>query len=96
MEKERSRVLRHIRKHTISERWSREAVQIKNNNNNKHFHGDSSYYFNHQWNETEKRILLTTGSIPGYHAEYYHPVDKYPQLADDPNNIIFTIQHDRG
>ncbi|XP_074593790.1 teneurin-m-like isoform X2 [Brevipalpus obovatus] len=96
LEKERARVLRHVRKHTIAERWSREAAQIKNNNDNRHFHGDSSYYFNHQWNETEKRILLTTGSIPGYHAEYYHPVDRYPQLADDPNNIIFTIQHDRG
>lgn len=87
VERERNRVLRHAKKHAVNERWSKEADLTRNN---RLIEGDSVSPLHHSWNDTEKELLLSTGSVAGYRGEYYHPINKYPQLADDPSNIYFT------
>lgn len=82
-------MLRQAKKHAISERWARE-ISLMRNNHHQFLNDDaSSQFVGRTWNDNEKEMLLSTGSVPGYRAEYYHPVDKYPQLADDPSNIVF-------
>lgn len=81
VEKEKARILRHAKKYAVSERWAQERVNILHS---------QLLDLDHRWNETERKLILTSGSVPGYRGEYYHSVEKYFKLADDKNNIFLT------
>ncbi|XP_054167929.1 teneurin-m-like [Oppia nitens] len=79
-DRERHRVLRHAKKHAIGQRWAQERELLANNR-------DSSTVS--KWSEAEKELLLTTGLVPGVKGDYNHDPSVYPELADDPSNIVF-------
>lgn len=76
--KERQRLLRHAKKHAVGQRWAQERQIIL-----------TSQRGSQKWSEKEKEHILTTSTVPGYRGDYYHDVELYPQLADDPANIVF-------
>nr|XP_015923788.2 teneurin-m-like [Parasteatoda tepidariorum] len=76
--KERQRLLRHAKKHAVGQRWAQERQIIL-----------TSQRGSQKWSEKEKEHILTTSSVPGYRGDYYHDVELYPELADDPANIVF-------
>ncbi|EYE87272.1 hypothetical protein Q428_14180 [Fervidicella metallireducens AeB] len=41
------------------------------------------------WNKAEKKELLSTGKVRGYHGHHINSVKKYPHLAGLPSNIRF-------
>ena len=42
-----------------------------------------------QWTDEEREQLLSKGSVHGYRPSDLYSLRKYPQLADDPNNVAF-------
>lgn len=83
-EKERQRLLRHAKRQAVSQRWSQERDIISSNQRGPL-----------KWTEREKEQILSTGFATGYRGEYFHDVDLYPELADDPSNIVFHKNSDR-
>ncbi|XP_074650354.1 teneurin-m-like [Tubulanus polymorphus] len=79
LEKERHRVLVHAKERAVEHAWIRE----------KHILVDDMHSV-HKWRKVEKEQLLSTGEISGYKGEYIRDVDVYPELADDPQNIVFV------
>lgn len=75
-------MLRHAKKHAIGQRWAQERELLANIREN-----------TNKWSESEKELLLSTGSVPGLRADYYHDPGVYPGLADDPSNVIFHKQN---
>ncbi|XP_055927054.1 teneurin-m-like isoform X4 [Argiope bruennichi] len=76
--KERQRLLRHAKKHAVGQRWTQERQIIL-----------TSQRGSQKWTEKEKEHILTTSSVPGYRGDYYHDIELYPELADDPANVVF-------
>ncbi|XP_037506550.1 teneurin-m isoform X1 [Rhipicephalus sanguineus] len=77
-DRERQRILWHAKKHALSQRWAHERQLLLAD-----AHGAAS------WSDQDKEHILRAGSAPGYRADYFHPVDAYPELADDPSNLVF-------
>lgn len=77
--RERLRLLWHARKHAVSQRWAQERQVLLTDQ-----HGGAL-----GWTDKDKEHILRTGSVPGYRGDYYHDVDSFPELADDPSNIVF-------
>ncbi|XP_022235993.1 teneurin-a-like [Limulus polyphemus] len=82
--KERRRLLRHAKKHAVGQRWAQERDMITVNQ-------ESSQ----RWTEKEKEHIVNSGSVPGYRGDYFHDVELYPELAEDPSNIRFYEQSTR-
>ncbi|XP_076321684.1 teneurin-a-like isoform X3 [Tachypleus tridentatus] len=76
--KERRRLLRHAKKHAVGQRWAHERDMIMLNQEGAQ-----------RWTEKEKEHIVNSGSVPGYRGDYFHDVEMYPELADDPSNIVF-------
>ncbi|XP_054706781.1 teneurin-m-like [Uloborus diversus] len=77
-DKERQRLLRHAKRQAVSHRWSQERDIISSNQRGPL-----------KWTEREKEQILSSGYASGYSGEYFHEVSSYPELADDPSNIVF-------
>ncbi|XP_040067621.1 teneurin-a-like [Ixodes scapularis] len=77
--RERLRLLWHAKKHAVSQRWAQERQVLLTDQ-----HGGAL-----GWTDKDKEHILRTGSVPGYREDYYHNVDSFPELADDPSNIVF-------
>ncbi|XP_040063442.2 teneurin-m [Ixodes scapularis] len=77
--RERLRLLWHAKKHAVSQRWAQERQVLLTDQ-----HGGAL-----GWTDKDKEHILRTGSVPGYRGDYYHDVDSFPELADDPSNIVF-------
>ncbi|XP_023229639.1 teneurin-m-like isoform X2 [Centruroides sculpturatus] len=78
LQKERQRLLRHAKKHAVGQRWAQEREMILTNQRG-----------SREWTEKEKEHILSSSSVPGYRSDYYHSVELYPELADDPANVLF-------
>ncbi|XP_064481434.1 teneurin-m-like isoform X2 [Ornithodoros turicata] len=78
-EREKLRLLWHAKKHAVSQRWAQERQVLLTDQ-----HGSSL-----GWSEKDKEHIIRTGSAPGYRGDYYHDVDSFPELSDDPSNIVF-------
>lgn len=76
--KERQRLLRHAKKHAVGQRWAHEREIILTNQRG-----------SQKWSDKEKEHILASSTVPGYRGDYYHEVERYPDLADDPANIVF-------
>ncbi|XP_035224448.1 teneurin-m-like [Stegodyphus dumicola] len=83
-ERERQRLLRHAKRQAVSQRWSQERDIISSNQRGPL-----------KWSERAKEQILSTGYANGYRGEYFHDVNLYPELADDPSNIVFHRITDR-
>ncbi|XP_042895037.2 teneurin-m isoform X2 [Parasteatoda tepidariorum] len=83
-EKERQRLLRHAKRQAVSQRWSQERDIISSNQRGPL-----------KWTEREKEQILSTGFANGYRGEYYHDVNLYPELADDPSNVVFHKNNEK-
>lgn len=79
---ERKRLLRHAKRHAVTKKWLLERNFIVDQTWN------GKFVLAQQWTEKEKDRILSEGSLPGYHGEYFHDVNMFPELADDPNNIV--------
>ncbi|XP_028967535.1 teneurin-m [Galendromus occidentalis] len=77
MAKEHQRILRHAKKHAVTQRWAQERELLSRDQTGQL-----------EWTEKEKDDIIRTGSAPGYRGDYYHDVASYPELADDPANIV--------
>lgn len=83
-DRERQRLLRHAKRQAVSHRWSQERDIISSNQRGPL-----------RWTEREKEQILSTGYANGFRGEYFHDVTLYPELADDPSNIVFHKNNDR-
>ncbi|CAN7952064.1 unnamed protein product, partial [Ixodes pacificus] len=77
--RERLRLLWHAKKHAVSQRWAQEREVLLTDQN-----GGAL-----GWTDKDKEHILRTGLVPGYRGDYCHDVDSFPELADDPSNIVF-------
>lgn len=82
MAKEQQRILRHAKKHAVSQRWAQERELLNRD------HGSIGRQSGVDWTDKEKDDIIRTGSAPGYRGDYHHDVNVYPELADDPANIV--------
>lgn len=81
-EVERKRLLRYAKRHAVAKKWDLVKSFLIDQT------WSEKFVPVQQWTEKEKERILSTGSLPGYHGEYYHDVNMFPELADDPNNIV--------
>ncbi|XP_067122609.1 teneurin-m-like isoform X2 [Centruroides vittatus] len=77
-EREHQRLLKHAKQRAVSQRWAQEKEHLISNPRSPS-----------RWNEEEKSLLINTGSISHYRDRYYHDPLVYPELSDDPWNIVF-------
>jgi hypothetical protein len=75
---ERHRVLRHAHKRAVERAWETEKQLVS-----------LGFPGRIDWSEEEREELLSHGTVDGYEGIEAHSIHRYPQLADDPSNVIF-------
>jgi hypothetical protein len=75
---ERRRILKHAHKRAVDRAWENEKQTVASG-----AEGSVS------WSEDEKEELIQHGEVEHYDGVDIHSIHKYPQLADDPSNIVF-------
>ncbi|XP_045763050.1 teneurin-m isoform X4 [Maniola jurtina] len=76
---ERIKLLKHAHKRAASRAWEREKALVA-----------AGWEGRGSWTEEEKEELISHGIVDGWAARDVHSVSRYPQLADDPANIVFV------
>ncbi|XP_053400283.1 teneurin-m-like isoform X5 [Mercenaria mercenaria] len=76
---ERQRVIRHAKERAVHHAWAREKWLIQN-----------SLPTYHSWTEHEKTDIVTTGYSDGFDIQYERDPNKFPNIADDCNNVKFV------
>ncbi|XP_048481184.1 teneurin-m isoform X4 [Plutella xylostella] len=76
---ERIKLLKHAHKRAAARAWEREKALVA-----------AGWEGRGSWTEEEKEELISHGIVDGWAAKDVHSVSKYPQLADDPANIVFV------
>nr|XP_049696813.1 teneurin-m isoform X10 [Helicoverpa armigera] len=76
---ERIKLLKHAHKRAAARAWEREKALVA-----------AGWDGRGSWTEEEKEELISHGIVDGWVARDVHSVSKYPQLADDPANIVFV------
>lgn len=76
---ERARLLKHAHKRAAARAWEREKALVA-----------AGWEGATPWTEEEKEELISHGLVDGWAARDLHSLSKYPQLADDPANIVFV------
>ncbi|XP_041973220.1 teneurin-m isoform X2 [Aricia agestis] len=76
---ERLRLLKHAHKRAAARAWEREKALVA-----------AGWEGGAAWTEEEKEELISHGVVDGWAARDVHPLARYPQLADDPANIVFV------
>ena len=84
IEHEIHKLVKHAHKHATEKAWALEKERVK--------HG---FITTVRWTNEQKLELLRSGKVSGYHGRPIHSHHKYRQIADDPNNILFEIEHNR-
>ncbi|XP_064637221.1 teneurin-m-like isoform X2 [Lineus longissimus] len=77
--KEKHRVFAHAKDRAVEHAWARERQLLQ-----------KTMHSVHKWRNIERDQLLNMGKVTGYRGEYIRDIDKYPELADDPQNIVFV------
>jgi teneurin len=75
---ERRRILKHAHKRAVDRAWESEKQIVASG-----AEGSVS------WTEDEKEELIQNGEVEAYDGVDIHSIHKYPQLADDPSNVVF-------
>lgn len=78
-QQEKHRLLKHAHKRAIERGWETERALLSVGLSG--VKGD--------WTDEEKDELLNRGKIEGYDGSDIHSPQRYPELADDPGNIVF-------
>ncbi|XP_039745810.1 teneurin-m isoform X3 [Pararge aegeria] len=76
---ERIKLLKHAHKRAAARAWEREKALVA-----------AGWEGRGSWTEEEKEELISHGIVDGWAARDVHSVSRYPQLADDPANIVFV------
>ncbi|XP_026326587.1 teneurin-m isoform X2 [Hyposmocoma kahamanoa] len=76
---ERIKLLKHAHKRAAARAWEREKALVA-----------AGWEGRGSWTEEEKEELISHGIVDGWAAKDVHSLSKYPQLADDPANIMFV------
>ncbi|XP_013175096.1 PREDICTED: teneurin-3 isoform X2 [Papilio xuthus] len=76
---ERIKLLKHAHKRAAARAWEREKALVA-----------AGWEGRGSWTEEEKEELISHGIVDGWAAKDVHSVSKFPQLADDPANIVFV------
>ncbi|XP_063635683.1 teneurin-m isoform X6 [Cydia splendana] len=76
---ERLKLLKHAHKRAAARAWEREKALVA-----------AGWEGRGVWTEEEKEELISHGVVDGWAAKDVHSVSRYPQLADDPANIVFV------
>ncbi|XP_063375090.1 teneurin-m isoform X4 [Cydia amplana] len=76
---ERLKLLKHAHKRAAARAWEREKALVA-----------AGWEGRGAWTEEEKEELISHGVVDGWAARDVHSVSRYPQLADDPANIVFV------
>ncbi|XP_061706463.1 teneurin-m isoform X5 [Cydia pomonella] len=76
---ERLKLLKHAHKRAAARAWEREKALVA-----------AGWEGRGAWSEEEKEELISHGVVDGWAARDVHSVARYPQLADDPANIVFV------
>ncbi|XP_075972354.1 teneurin transmembrane protein Ten-m isoform X3 [Anticarsia gemmatalis] len=76
---ERLKLLKHAHKRAAARAWEREKALVA-----------AGWEGRGAWTEEEKEELISHGVVDGWVARDVHSVSKFPQLADDPANIVFV------
>ncbi|XP_023220703.1 teneurin-m-like isoform X2 [Centruroides sculpturatus] len=84
LEEERWRIIRYSRQRAVEEAWQQEVELLQ-----------SGHRGSHDWTKSEKEELLANKMVAKYHGTDIHDIDKYPELADDPTNIMFRKESNR-
>jgi RHS repeat-associated protein len=79
-DEELRRVTRMVRRRAVEEAWKRETNYVRLG-----FRG----FAKTDWTTEERQELLNTGMVSKYFGTDIHGIERYPQLADDPNNVVF-------
>lgn len=78
MEQAKHRILRLSHRRAVDLAWIREKQLV-----------ETGLPGQVEWGVEEKVELLTNGKVDGFVGSDLHSIYDYPQLADDPSNIIF-------
>lgn len=76
---ERIKLLKHAHKRAAARAWEREKTLVA-----------AGWEGRGIWTEEEKEELISHGIVDGWTAKDVHSLSRYPQLADDPANILFV------
>lgn len=76
---ERAKLLKHAHKRAAARAWEREKALVA-----------AGWEGKALWTEEEKEELISHGVVDGWVARDVHPLSRYPQLADDPANVVFV------
>ncbi|XP_045459458.1 teneurin-m [Melitaea cinxia] len=76
---ERVKLLKHAHKRAAARAWEREKALVA-----------AGWEGRGAWSEEEKEELISHGVVDGWAAKDVHSVSRYPQLADDPANVVFV------
>ncbi|CAG0923565.1 unnamed protein product, partial [Notodromas monacha] len=76
---EKSSILKELNKMAVEKAWEREADMAV-----------AGAYSLQDWSQNELAQLLKRGKVNGYHANQIHSVYEYPDLVDDPANVLFV------
>ena len=79
-DEELRRVTRMARRRAVEEAWRREQHYVKLG-----FRG----LLKTDWTPEERQELIKTGMVSRYFGTDIHGIERFPQLADDPNNVVF-------
>ena len=77
-DEEFGRLIKHAHRRAIEKAWDEEKMYISMGLDGRR-----------AWTEEEKEQLLSKGQVHGYRPSDLYNVHKFPQLADDPSNVIF-------
>lgn len=75
---ERRRILKHAHKRAVERAWEIEQQLVASG-------GDGSV----AWTEDEKEELINHERVEHYEGVDIYSIHRYPQLADDPSNVVF-------
>jgi len=84
LEEETQRLLKHAHRKAIEKAWEQEKHYISLGLDGRR-----------AWTEEEKDQLLSKGQVHGYRPSDLFSIHKFPQLADDPNNVLFQKESRR-
>ncbi|CRK90588.1 CLUMA_CG004290, isoform A [Clunio marinus] len=79
LEKEKQRLMHHAKLQVMRKAWSREKELIR-----------AGLTTSVEWVQSEIEEIIKQGYSNLYDCEYFHDVNIYPELAEDPSNIRFT------
>ena len=74
-----ARVMDHAKERALEAAWKMEQSRVQ-----------AGMYTATNWSKRQRSLLLSKGVVPGMVGQYIRDVFIYPQLADDPKNVIFV------